>query len=44
VWLATTAVLRHRRDRVAWAWFTGSFVAVVAFAAVQLATADVYPS
>jgi hypothetical protein len=44
VWLATTAVLRHRRDRVAWSWFAGSFVAVVAFAAVQFATADVYPS
>jgi hypothetical protein len=44
VWLATTAVLRHRRDRVAWAWFAGSLVAVVAFAAVQFAIADVYPS
>ena len=44
VWLATTAVLRHRRDRVTWAWFAVSLIAVVAFAAVQFATADVYSS
>jgi hypothetical protein len=42
VWLGTVAVLRHRRDRVTWTWFAGSLVAVIAFVAVQIATADVY--
>ncbi len=42
VWLTTIAVLRHRRDRVTWTWFTASLLIVSALAAVQIATADVY--
>ena len=42
VWLTTVAVLRHRRDRVAFIWFGVSLLAVLAFAAVQIMTADVY--
>jgi hypothetical protein len=42
IWLATIAVLRHRRDRVTWIWFAASLLAVSAFAAAQIASADVY--
>jgi hypothetical protein len=44
VWLTTIAVLRHRRDRATWIWFGASLIAVGALAAVQIATADVYPA
>jgi hypothetical protein len=44
VWLASVAVLRHRRDRATWTWFVASLAAVVLFAAAQFATADVYPA
>ena len=42
VWLASVAVLRHRRDRTTWAWFAGSLVAVIALGAIQITTAEVY--
>jgi hypothetical protein len=44
IWLGTVAVLRHRRDRITWAWFAVSLATVVAFAAAQFTVADVYPS
>jgi hypothetical protein len=42
IWLATIAVLRHRRDRATWIWFGASLALVSGFAAGQFATADVY--
>jgi hypothetical protein len=42
VWLATLAVLRHRRDRVTWAWFAASLLAILVFASAQVLTADSY--
>jgi hypothetical protein len=43
-WLTAVAVLRHRRDRTTWIWFTGSLVAVAFFAVVQVLTAETHPA
>lgn len=39
-WFTTIAVLRHRRDSTAWAWFGATLAAVTATGAIQLAVAD----
>ena len=40
VWFTVIAVLRHRRDRVAWLWFGASSVVLVAFVVAQFLVAD----
>jgi hypothetical protein len=42
VWLTTVAVVRHRRDRRAWAAFGCSLAVVVDLAVIQVMTSDTY--
>lgn len=42
VWCTTIAVLRHRRDRVAWLWFGVALSVLMLFVVAQFVVADVF--